>query len=186
MIIGTKVQQLRKANGLSQEQLAEKLGVSRQSISKWELNETLPELDKILMLSDLFSVSTDELLKDSVPVNTAGSSADRTKDEPKKMTLENNGMSMRMSSAGTMTMHMDGMPDMIMEPMGAMEPMEPITFSSSADIEMEKDAEILSQQQSTSNDTTTTTITYRLRGQLLIRTIITKNGILVTDNLING
>lgn len=183
MIIGTKIQQLRKANGLSQEQLAEKLGVSRQSISKWELNETLPELDKILMLSDLFSVSTDALLKDSVPVNTTGSSTDRTKDDPKKMSLENNSMSMRMLSTENMMMHMDGMPDIIMEPMGTM---EPITFSSSADIELEKDAEILSQQQSTSNNTTTTTITYRLRGQLLIRTIITKNGVLVTDNLING
>lgn len=65
MALGEKIQQLRKAAGISQEQLAEQLDVSRQSISKWELNDAVPEISKITMLSELFSVSTDELLKDS-------------------------------------------------------------------------------------------------------------------------
>lgn len=65
MTLGEKIQQLRKASGISQEQLAEQLDVSRQSISKWELNESLPDIKKLIMLSELFSVSIDELLKDN-------------------------------------------------------------------------------------------------------------------------
>lgn len=63
MTIGERIQQLRKAAGLSQEQLAEKLDVSRQSVSKWELNDAVPELTKVIALSELFEISTDELLK---------------------------------------------------------------------------------------------------------------------------
>lgn len=63
MTLGEKIQQLRKASGLSQEQLSEQLNVSRQSISKWELNESMPETDKIVLMSRIFSVSTDSLLK---------------------------------------------------------------------------------------------------------------------------
>jgi transcriptional regulator with XRE-family HTH domain len=65
MHVGDKIQQLRKASGLSQEQLAEQLDVSRQSVSKWELNESVPDVRKIVMISELFSVSTDELLKEN-------------------------------------------------------------------------------------------------------------------------
>lgn len=65
MTLGEKIHQLRKASGISQEQLAEQLGVSRQSISKWELNDAIPDVSKIIMISELFSVSTDELLKKS-------------------------------------------------------------------------------------------------------------------------
>ena len=61
-IIGKKVQEHREKNGLSQEMLAEKLGVSRQSVSKWELGQALPEVDKIVVMSRLFGVTTDELL----------------------------------------------------------------------------------------------------------------------------
>ena len=60
--IGNKIQELRQKSRLTQDALAEKLGVSRQSVSKWELGQTLPEVDKILAMSQLFSVSTDELL----------------------------------------------------------------------------------------------------------------------------
>lgn len=59
MTVGERIQQLRRAAGISQEQL----DVSRQSVSKWELNEAVPELSKIIALSELFGVSTDELLK---------------------------------------------------------------------------------------------------------------------------
>lgn len=61
-----KIQNLRKSNQLSQEQLAEKLQVSRQTISKWELKETIPDAEKIVLISRLFSVSIDYLLKDEI------------------------------------------------------------------------------------------------------------------------
>ena len=66
MIIADKITDLRKRNGWSQEELAEKLGVSRQSISKWESAQSVPDMNKILMLSDVFGVSTDYLLKDNM------------------------------------------------------------------------------------------------------------------------
>lgn len=53
---------LRKQHGLSQEQLGQQVGVSRQTVSKWELGETTPELDKLIQLSDYFNISTDELI----------------------------------------------------------------------------------------------------------------------------
>lgn len=55
---------LRSQSGYSQEQLAEKMGVSRQAVSKWESGVTLPETEKIIQLSNLFDVSTDFLLRD--------------------------------------------------------------------------------------------------------------------------
>ncbi len=72
--IGERIQQLRRAAGLSQEQLAEQLDVSRQSVSKWELNDAAPEISKIVAISELFGVSTDELLKgaESIPAATEG------------------------------------------------------------------------------------------------------------------
>ena len=62
MNVGKKIQEHREKNRLSQEMLAEKLGVSRQSVSKWELGQALPEVDKIVAMSRLFDVTTDELL----------------------------------------------------------------------------------------------------------------------------
>jgi len=64
MDIGKQIQKLRQDNNLTQEQLAEKLSVSRQSVSKWELNQSIPELEIIVTISKLFDVSTDELLLD--------------------------------------------------------------------------------------------------------------------------
>ena len=65
MILADKLIELRKKNGWSQEDLAEQLGVSRQSVSKWESGSSIPDLDKILRMSSLFGVSTDFLLKDA-------------------------------------------------------------------------------------------------------------------------
>lgn len=63
-----KLIKLRKAAGLSQEELGNKLNVARQTVSKWELGETTPEMDKLEELSDLFEISIDELVKDrSIP-----------------------------------------------------------------------------------------------------------------------
>lgn len=66
MIIANKILYLRKKHGLTQEDLADKLNVSRQSISKWESASSIPDIEKIMALSDLFSVSTDYLLKDTI------------------------------------------------------------------------------------------------------------------------
>lgn len=62
MTLGERIQQFRKGMGLSQEQLADIVGVSRQAVSKWETDQSQPELDKVALLSKSFSVSTDELL----------------------------------------------------------------------------------------------------------------------------
>lgn len=64
MILAEKIIKLRKQAGWSQEELAEQLGVSRQSVSKWESTQSIPDLAKIIQLSDLFEVSTDFLVKD--------------------------------------------------------------------------------------------------------------------------
>ena len=66
MILADKIIRLRKKNGWSQEELAEKMQVSRQAVSKWEGAQTIPDLEKILMLSNLFGVTTDYLLKDEI------------------------------------------------------------------------------------------------------------------------
>ena len=67
MIFAEKLMKLRKEQGWSQEELAMRLGVSRQSVSKWESMASLPDLDKVLKISELFGVSTDYLLKDEAP-----------------------------------------------------------------------------------------------------------------------
>ncbi len=65
MTFSDKLITLRKKAGWSQEELAEKLNVSRQSVSKWESAQSVPDIDKILQLSSLFGVTTDYLLKDT-------------------------------------------------------------------------------------------------------------------------
>ncbi|WP_133406388.1 helix-turn-helix domain-containing protein [Parashewanella tropica] len=64
MILAEKIIQLRKRLGWSQEELADKMNVSRQSVSKWESTQSIPDLNKILMLAEIFGVTTDYLLKD--------------------------------------------------------------------------------------------------------------------------
>lgn len=63
--LGTKLADLRKRNGYSQETLAEKLGVSRQAVSKWERGESTPDTDTLIELSRLYSVSLDELVRNN-------------------------------------------------------------------------------------------------------------------------
>ena len=77
MKLGEKIYNLRTAKNLSQGDLAEMLGVSRQSISKWENNSAMPDLEKIIKLSDIFEVSIDEMVKGDATLsgkqaNTAG------------------------------------------------------------------------------------------------------------------
>ena len=66
MILADKIIKLRKKNGWSQEELAEKMDVSRQAVSKWEGAQTVPDLNKLLQLAALFGVTTDYLLKDEI------------------------------------------------------------------------------------------------------------------------
>ena len=66
MILADKIIKLRKKNGWSQEELAEKMNVSRQAVSKWESAQATPDLDKLLQLARLFGVTTDYLLKDDI------------------------------------------------------------------------------------------------------------------------
>lgn len=66
MEIGNKILELRKKNNLSQEALAEKIGVSRQTISKWELGETSPDIKQAKELSKVFNVSLDELTDNDI------------------------------------------------------------------------------------------------------------------------
>lgn len=76
MILAEKIIMLRKKNGWSQEDLAMKLGISRQSVSKWESTASIPDLDKLIKLSEIFGVSTDYLLKDEMEEAPAEIAAD--------------------------------------------------------------------------------------------------------------
>lgn len=64
MKFNEKLVMLRKQQNLSQEQVSEKLGVARQTISKWELGETTPEMDKLIIISKLYDITLDELMKE--------------------------------------------------------------------------------------------------------------------------
>ncbi len=66
MNFSDKVRKLRIQNNLSQEELSEKLDVSRQTISKWEAGNTFPEIEKLISMSDFFQVSIDYLLRDNI------------------------------------------------------------------------------------------------------------------------
>ena len=68
MNVADRIQALRKQHGMSQEQLADAVGVSRQAVSKWESEQASPDLDKVVIMSDLFDVTTDYILKGIEPV----------------------------------------------------------------------------------------------------------------------
>ena len=63
-MLAERIYELRRKSGLSQEQLAEKIGVSRQTVSKWESGTSTPELEKLMALSEIFQVSLDELVRE--------------------------------------------------------------------------------------------------------------------------
>ncbi len=71
MTIGEKIAQLRTSKNMSQEQLAEKIFVSRQSISKWEMDQSYPQIENIIQLCKLFEISTDELLQEDITIKAA-------------------------------------------------------------------------------------------------------------------
>lgn len=89
MKLSEKITELRKTMGWSQEQLADRLDISRQSVSKWESGASVPELDKILAMSNIFNVTTDYLLKEDISI----SEAERVeyRDEPQENLLSASG-----------------------------------------------------------------------------------------------
>ena len=86
MILADKIIRLRKKNGWSQEELAEKMEVSRQAVSKWESAQAIPDLERILSLARLFGVSTDYLLKDEM--ESEEFTADETESDIPRISLE--------------------------------------------------------------------------------------------------
>ena len=66
MTLGNRIQEIRTQAGLSQEAFGEKIGVTRQTVSKWELDQVYPELEKIVLISKIFKVITDSLLIDGI------------------------------------------------------------------------------------------------------------------------
>lgn len=87
MKLSEKIYALRTEKGLSQEDLAEKLDVSRQSVSKWETAQSVPDLDKIIKLADLFGVTTDYLLREKEAPTPPSESHMIYVDKPKKTEL---------------------------------------------------------------------------------------------------
>ena len=81
MSLGDKIAELRRQRGWSQENLAERLGVTRQSVSKWESGASVPDLDKIIGLSELFGVTTDYLIKCEGAAEAAPSEEDPSVDQ---------------------------------------------------------------------------------------------------------
>ena len=68
MNMADRIQHLRKSKGISQEELADKIGVSRQAVSKWESEQSTPDLEKVIVMSDFFGITTDYILKGIEPI----------------------------------------------------------------------------------------------------------------------
>ena len=92
MIFADKLIDLRKKNGWSQEELAEKLNVSRQAVSKWEGAQSIPDMTRIIQLSELFGVSTDYLLKDNLEQTDTAASSDLAQDAAPDVAVRTIGM----------------------------------------------------------------------------------------------
>lgn len=90
MNIGEKLFELRKKKNLSQEEVADKLNVTRQTVSKWETNQSTPDFDKIVPLCELFEISTEELLKGRKTEENVKNESEKglTKEEVKRKTAE--------------------------------------------------------------------------------------------------
>lgn len=93
MTLGQKIFELRNQQKMSQGDLAEKLNVSRQSISKWETDASVPELDKLIMLSDLFHITIDELVRDELPEKSTDEEKENTEKNSPETVIINKQMS---------------------------------------------------------------------------------------------
>lgn len=87
LLIGAKIQEYRKKAGLSQEEFAVKIGVTRQAVSKWETDKAYPDLDKLVAVCDIFQISIEELVY--------GKTASSLEEKPARQTPEMRGMSAR-------------------------------------------------------------------------------------------
>ena len=85
MNLGEKLYKYRKDNGWSQEEFAEKLNVSRQTVSKWEMGKAIPELEKLIKISELYQVTIDDLVKDNYEINSNGKNKQDNKLKYKKL-----------------------------------------------------------------------------------------------------
>ena len=106
MILADKIINERKKNGWSQEDLAEKLSVSRQAISKWESAQATPDLSKVILLAELFGVSTDYLLKDEIEPEDAAPLKETTEPGGKRVvTMEeaNDYLALKRRNAGAIS-----------------------------------------------------------------------------------
>lgn len=83
MTLSEKILYYRKSAGLSQEELAARVGVSRQAVSKWETGESTPELSKVVLLAKAFHITTDQLLSPDAPQSSAPSSSPSRAPDPK-------------------------------------------------------------------------------------------------------
>lgn len=90
MTLGEKIRTLRKNTGLSQEALAEKLGVSRQAVSKWENDNGMPETEKLIVMAKLFDTSLDDLIGEekSAPTSPTAENSTQTRVDPAAVTLD--------------------------------------------------------------------------------------------------
>lgn len=94
MTIGNKLLELRKKAGLSQEEAAERLGVSRQTISKWETDQSTPDFDKLSLICNLYNITADEL------INGTKKEEDETKEGLKENNMEHNGENKKKRALG--------------------------------------------------------------------------------------
>ena len=85
MNLNEKLYEHRKNKGWSQEEFAEKLNVSRQTVSKWEIGKAVPELDKLIKISDIYQISIDELVKDNIEINFDNKKTIETSEKYKKI-----------------------------------------------------------------------------------------------------
>ena len=87
MSLGERLYELRKKKGLSQEEVAEKLNVTRQSVSKWETDESKPDFDKIVPICELYEITTNELLSGTKEEKEEEQVREEVKDNKKKKAL---------------------------------------------------------------------------------------------------
>ena len=88
MIFADKLIELRKKSGWSQEDLAEQMGVSRQSVSKWEGAQSIPDMNKLIKMSELFSVSLDTLVKDELPLEQEANVEESAEENARAVSME--------------------------------------------------------------------------------------------------
>ncbi|MBR6994423.1 MAG: helix-turn-helix transcriptional regulator [Ruminococcus sp.] len=98
MEFNNKLYELRKQKGFSQEELANRLNVSRQTVSKWEVGDSTPDMEKLIAISDLFGISLDELVLDKAPEPAPAPQSAKSElytDIKEKLLTEDNGKKVR-------------------------------------------------------------------------------------------